>query len=272
MHVNLAAIIARMISGTTPRLVISERSNLTEKKHHAIHIWDKMSIPLINIFYPLANAIVTVSQDAARDLIESTRLDPKKIITIYNPIPVDEIREASAEKIEHPWFSNHEIPVILAVGRLSPPKDYPTLIKAFNILHERRNTRLVIIGEGEERRRIEELAKSSPFSEDILLLGKLDNPFPYMAKANVFVLSSAWEGFPNVLVEALACGATVVSTDCHSGPSEILRMENMVVWCQSGMHKHWQKQLNYHSIILFQQNKALNGQEIFRLKRRCKNI
>jgi glycosyltransferase involved in cell wall biosynthesis len=223
MHVNLAAIIARMLSGTSPRLVISERSNLTEKKIHAIHIWDKISIPLINIFYPLADAIITVSLDASKDLIESTKLDPEKVITIYNPIPVDEIQRASTEKNEHPWFSNHEIPVILAVGRLSPPKDYPTLINTFNILHERKRVRLIIVGEGEERQRIERVVKSSPFSEDILLFGRSENPFPYMAKANVFVLSSAWEGFPNVLVEALACGATVVSTNCHSGPSEILQ-------------------------------------------------
>jgi glycosyltransferase involved in cell wall biosynthesis len=223
MHINLAAIISRILSGTSPRLIISERSNLTQKKTHAIHMWDKLSVPLINYFYTFADAVVTVSKDSARDLIESTKLDPEKVITIYNPIPVDEIRNSSSEIIEHPWFIDNGIPVILAVGRLSPPKDYPTLIKAFNILRTRKKARLLIIGEGEERQKIEELVNSSPFSVDISLFGNANNPFPYMAKADVFVLSSAWEGFPNVLVEALACGDTVVSTNCHSGPSEILQ-------------------------------------------------
>ena len=80
----------------------------------------------------------------------------------------------------------------------------------------------MIIGEGEERQAIEKIIDASPYSDDICLMGKIANPFPYMAKADVFVLSSEWEGFGNVLVEALACGATVVSTDCHSGPGEIL--------------------------------------------------
>jgi glycosyltransferase involved in cell wall biosynthesis len=223
MHINLAAIVSRILSVTSPRLVISERSNLTEKKIHAVHLWDKFSVPLINIFYRFSDALVTVSLDSARDLIESTKLDPEKVIIIYNPIPVDEIRSSACEKIEHPWFTNDGIPVILAVGRLSPPKDYPTLIKAFSILREKKNAHLMIIGEGEERQKIKELVNSSPFSADISLFGSSDNPFPYMAKADVFVLSSAWEGFPNVLVEALACGATIVSTNCHSGPSEILQ-------------------------------------------------
>jgi glycosyltransferase involved in cell wall biosynthesis len=222
-HINIVAIISRFFSGTSPRLVVSERSNLTQKKIHALRFWDKLSFFLINYLYPFADAIVAVSQDAARDLIKTTNLDPKIIFPIYNPIPVDEIQDLSSALIIHSWFSYDTIPVILAVGRLSRPKDYPTLIRSFNILRSKKKAHLMIVGDGEERLAIEKLVFSSPFSTDISLMGKLDNPFPYMARADVFVLSSAWEGFGLVLAEALACGASVVSTDCHSGPREILQ-------------------------------------------------
>lgn len=221
-HINIAAIIALFLSGINARLVVSERNNLTQKKIHAAKLWDRFLYAIITIFYPFADMTVAVSQDVADDLARSARLDPKKITMIYNPIPVDEVRAASEEKIIHPWFSSRSIPVILAVGRFHKQKDYPTLINAFNILRSRTPARLMILGEGKERPAIENLALDSPYSDDIRLMGNIDNPFPYMANASVFVLPSAWEGFGMVLVEALACGVTIVSTDCHSGPSEIL--------------------------------------------------
>jgi len=220
-HINTVAIISRLLSNTSPRLVVSERSNLTQKRQHAVRFWDKHADFFINILYPLADAVVTVSRDAATDIIKTTNLDPKKVVMIYNPVPVDAIRKLSLLKIS-PQFENISTPLILAVGRLSPAKDYPTLIKAFTILRERVKALLMIIGEGEERSSIEKLIMSSPYSEDIRLLGEVENPYPYMARSNVFVLSSAWEGFVNVLVEALACGATVVASDCPSSPKEIL--------------------------------------------------
>jgi len=220
-HINSVAIISRFLSNTAPRLVVSERSNLSQKRRHAVRFWDKHANIFINILYPLADVVVTVSQDAARDIIKTTKLDPKKVVMIYNPIPVDTIRKLSLKKIS-PRLDTISTPLILAVGRLSPAKDYPTLIQAFNILRERVEAHLVIIGEGEERSSIEKLIVSSPYSEDIRLLGEIENPYPYMAISNVFVLSSAWEGFVNVLVEALACGATVVASDCPSSPKEIL--------------------------------------------------
>lgn len=221
-HINIAALISRFFSGISTRLIVSERNNLTQKKIHKPKLWDQFLYAIVNLFYPFADAIVTVSKDVACDLVQATKLDPKKIIPIYNPIPVDEVRDSSTAKISHPWFSDDTIPVILSVGRLHQQKDYPNLIKAFNVLRQRKPVHLMIIGEGEERLAIEKIIDASPHSDDICLMGKIDNPYPYMAQADVFVLSSEWEGFGNVLVEALACGATVVSTDCHSGPREIL--------------------------------------------------
>jgi len=220
-HINIAMVISRYLSGISTRLVVSEVSNFAQKKIYNTKIWDRFINELVNLFYPFADAIVAVSKDAADDLVKSTKLDPKSVTAIYNPVAVDEIIKLSKKEIAQPVEFNLN-PFILAVGRLSRPKDYPTLIKAFNIIRSKTPIQLIIIGEGEGKLEIEELVAASPYSEDIRLFGETNNPFPFMAKADVFVLSSAWEGFGMVLVEALACGATVVSTDCHSGPSEIL--------------------------------------------------
>ena len=221
-HINIAAIIARFLSGMSTRLVVSERNNLTQKKIHSAKFWDRLLYAIVNLFYPFADAIVAVSLDVADDLARNANLDPKKIIPIYNPMPVDKVRASSKKKINHPWFSSNAVPIILAVGRFHKQKDYPTLLNAFNLLRSRKPARLMILGEGKERPVIESMIHASPYSDDIRLMGNIDNPFPYMAKAEIFVLPSAWEGFGMVLVEALACGASIVSTDCHSGPSEIL--------------------------------------------------
>ena len=221
-HINIAAIISKFFSGIHTRLVVSERNNLTQKRVHFDKLKDRLLYSMVGLFYPFADAVVAVSRSVADDLARSVKLDPKKITSIYNPVPVDKIRESSIEEINHPWFIQKSIPVILAAGRLHIQKDYPTLIKAFNLLRKNINARLMILGEGEERPAIEDMIYASPFSDDICLMGNIENPFSLMAKADVFALSSAWEGFPNVLVEALACGATVVSTDCFSGPDEIL--------------------------------------------------
>jgi glycosyltransferase involved in cell wall biosynthesis len=113
-------------------------------------------------------------------------------------------------------------PVILAVGRLTLQKDFPTLIRAFARLRARRSARLVILGEGELRDELEALVAELGLTADVALPGFVDNPFSWMRGSALFVLSSAWEGFGNVLVEAMACGTPVVSTDCPSGPAEIL--------------------------------------------------
>ena len=124
--------------------------------------------------------------------------------------------------MEHPWFGDGGAPVILAAGRLAPQKDYPTLLRAFAEVARSRPARLVILGQGVERERLLELAERLGVADRFDLPGFDVNPFRYMSRASVFVLSSRYEGFPNVLAQAMACGAPVVSTDCRSGPSEML--------------------------------------------------
>ncbi len=126
------------------------------------------------------------------------------------------------QPLDHPWFSPGVAPVVLGVGRLTRQKNFGTLISAFARLRATKPARLIILGEGEERSHLENLVQERGLAGDVELPGFVQNPYAYMHRAAVFVLSSIWEGLPNSLIEALACGCPVVSTDCPGGPAEIL--------------------------------------------------
>ena len=149
---------------------------------------------------------------------------PHEIITtIYNPVVTRTLHDGMVEPPPHPWLLDGGAPVVLAVGRLEKPKDFPTLIKAFARLASRRPCRLIILGEGKERKKLEGLVQGLKLSDRVSLPGWVDNPFAYMSRASLFVVSSIYEGLSMVLVEALACGCPCASTDCPAGPAEILR-------------------------------------------------
>jgi glycosyltransferase involved in cell wall biosynthesis len=133
-----------------------------------------------------------------------------------------ELQQKVREHFEHPWFGPGLPAVILSVGRLTSQKDFCTLIKAFAKVRQTNPSRLLILGDGEDRSALETLVDQLGLREDVSLPGFVANPYPYMTRADVFVLSSRWEGLPGVLIEALYCGAPLVSTDCPSGPREIL--------------------------------------------------
>ncbi|MCP4687367.1 MAG: glycosyltransferase, partial [Desulfobacterales bacterium] len=128
----------------------------------------------------------------------------------------------AGERVDHPWLLSGESPIIVGAGRLTGEKDFPTLIRAFARLRRKRECRLMILGEGKMQGMLESLAAELDVGEDLALPGFVANPYKYMAKAHLFVLSSAWEGFGMVLAEAMAVGLPVVSTDCPLGPREIL--------------------------------------------------
>jgi glycosyltransferase involved in cell wall biosynthesis len=174
------------------------------------------------LLYPWADGIVSVSQGVAEDLAKVTKLPKKRINLIYNPVITPELFVKAREKLNHPWFQPGEPPVILAVGRLHLQKDYPTLLRAFLRVRQLRRCRLVILGEGPEKDNLSNLINELGLQADVAMLGFVDNPYAYMKSSAAFVLSSAWEGFGNVIAEALAVGTPVVSTNCESGPAEIL--------------------------------------------------
>ncbi|PQP41654.1 hypothetical protein C6A88_28130 [Mycolicibacterium austroafricanum] len=157
------------------------------------------------------------------DLARWARIEPARITTIrVNPVVTPALREAAAERPNHPWFEDRDVPIVLGVGRLHRQKDFMTLLRAFERVRATRRCRLLIVGEGPMREELEEARLACSFAEDIALPGFSPQPFSYMANCSVFVLSSRYEGQPNVLIEALACGAPVVATDCPSGPRDIL--------------------------------------------------
>jgi glycosyltransferase involved in cell wall biosynthesis len=172
--------------------------------------------------YPGADAVVTVSAYVANDLITKMGLTRQSVTTIYNPVVDDTLRARAQQALDHPWFNQSAVPVILAVGRLTEQKDFPTLMRAFAVVRATREARLVLLGEGRLRADLEVLANRLGVRKDVDMPGFVENPFQYMARASVLVLSSEYEGLPGVLIQALACGCPVVSTDCPGGSREIL--------------------------------------------------
>ena len=174
-------------------------------------------------YLPLNDGIVAVSRGVAEDLIRLLDLSCERVKVIYNPVISDDIDYLARQKPGHSWFEKTTPPIILSAGRLHPQKDFPTLLKAFAVVSKNKPCRLMILGEGEERNKLEALVCELQLQGHVVFPGQVANPYAYMAQSKLFVLSSAWEGFGNVLAEALAVGTPVVSTDCQSGPREILQ-------------------------------------------------
>lgn len=183
---------------------------------------DRLRPSLARILYGRCDEIVAISHGVARDLVERIGLPGSHIRVVHNPVDVDGLARRADGDAGHRWFGSGGPPVVLGMGRLTRQKDFSTLIRAFAKVRRRRPARLVILGEGEERGPLKDLARAEGVEDDVDLPGFVEDPAPYLGRAGVFVLSSAWEGFGNVIVEALAVGTPVVATDCESGPREIL--------------------------------------------------
>ena len=220
-HANIIAIWAKILARIPLRLVIREDNTTSLRIRSEESLRGRWIIPiLIKGFYRYADVIIAVSQGVAEDLKKLTYILQDKIRVIYNPIDLSKIFMLADEHLDYPWFNDY--PVILGAGRLVPQKDFETLIKAFAIVKRTLPAKLVILGEGKEREKLEQLIKDLKLEGDVSLPGFTNNPYKYMKKSSIFVLSSRFEGFANVLVEAMALGTPVVSTDCPSGPAEIL--------------------------------------------------
>jgi len=220
MHTNIVATWARQLVRFPKLLMITEHNTISVERATN---WRSHFLPhLARIFYPWSNLIVAVSHGVADDMVSTLGLSRQQIHVIYNPVVTPQLQQKAEELLTHPWFVSGAPPVILGVGRLNVQKDFATLIRAFTQVRQTHSARLMILGEGEERPALTRLVEQFHLVADVNLPGFVSNPYPYMARATMFVLSSRWEGLPSVLIEALYCGATVISTDCPSGPHEIL--------------------------------------------------
>jgi glycosyltransferase involved in cell wall biosynthesis len=173
--------------------------------------------------YPSADRIVAVSQGVADSLVDQLDVQRERVSVLYNPVELDTIRERARDPVEHAWVEDDDVDVVLFVGRHHPQKDLGTWLRAFARVHETApDTRAVIAGTGERTEHLQALADRLGMTDVVSFPGYIDNPYRYMDRAGVFLLSSRFEGLPTVLVEAMACGCPVVATDCPSGPREIL--------------------------------------------------
>jgi glycosyltransferase involved in cell wall biosynthesis len=173
--------------------------------------------------YRQADGVVAICNEMRSEISTVRKISLDQIQVIYNPILISEIRRKGNESSGHEWCDKATAPIVLAVGRLQRQKDFATLLRAFQLVRLRQNAKLILVGEGEQREFLEKLARDLNIQEDVDMPGFSANPYAYMARASVYVLSSLFEGLPNALLEALAIGVPIVSTDCKTGPGEILR-------------------------------------------------
>jgi glycosyltransferase involved in cell wall biosynthesis len=217
---NVAVVIAGRLARTGARLVLTEHNQVDKSADFfGAHSRSYRAIPWI---YPHADAIVCVSDGVRDSLCRYSGMTPDRMHVIHNPIVSSDLLEKAAQPCAHPWAADPEVPLILAVGRLARAKNYPLMLRAFRIVRRQRRARLLILGDGPVRDSLAALIGDLGLAEDVEMPGYAGNPYAFMSHASLFVLSSSWEGFPTVLVEALACGSPAVSTDCPSGPREIL--------------------------------------------------
>ncbi len=217
-----AAVLARALSGTRTPILMRLGTHLSTAMTDRTAIERWLRYAPIRLLYPQIERIIAVSNGVADDTARIARIPRHSISVIRNPVITPELETQAAESCPHRWFAPGQPPVILGVGRLQRQKDFATLIRAFAQLRQRVNARLVILGEGSGRRALMALIAELALEDCVDLPGFQRNPYPFLAHARLFALSSAWEGSPNVLTEAMALGIPVVSTDCLSGPSEIL--------------------------------------------------
>ncbi len=217
-----AALRARRRAGVPTRVVLRIGNTLSASLagRSAVRRWLRY-FPIRRL-YPLADAIVAVSRGVADDVVATAGVKPERVHVIANPVIMRGLTEGAETRPEHPWLRDRECPVLLAVGRLTRQKDFPTLLRALARVLAERPVRLVILGDGEDRGALLRLAEELDIADAIDLPGFVNDVYAWMAHTDLFVLSSAWEGSPNALTEALYLGAPVVSTDCPSGPREIL--------------------------------------------------
>ena len=217
------AVLARRLAGSSAPLVGRLGTTISAALEGKSRIRKLVWFGGMRLFYRRVDRLVAVSEGVADDIRRITRLSDDRIMVVRNPVVTPSLYKLAREPSPHPWLNNSDLPVILSVGRLTRQKDFTTLIRAFAFLRRSQECRLIILGEGRDRASLENLTRDLRLSDDIVLPGFTGNPYSFIARCSLFVLSSRWEGSPNALTESLALGIPVVSTDCPSGPREILQ-------------------------------------------------
>jgi glycosyltransferase involved in cell wall biosynthesis len=220
-HLNTLVLIAALVSGSQAK--ISGSSRVTPFDTYSDTWFSKRWVlkQLARVVMRRANALTCVSEEMVSQYREVFKAPPH--VCVYNVVDDREARERMRVPVEHGWLSEKSVPVLMAAGRLAPWKGFTDLIEAVALVRLQREVRLLILGDGEMRNELQHLVEARGLSGSVQLVGYVENPLKYFVRADVFVLSSRVEGLPNVLVEAMMCGCTPVSTDCPTGPREVLQ-------------------------------------------------
>lgn len=221
-HSSVVAFLAARLARRGTRFYIREANTVSLRRTRGFQPRRWLIARLLRWAYRGADGIITVSNGVADDLARHRGIPRSKLASLSNPVVTPDVVVAASEEPDHAWFTSDAAPVILGVGRLHPQKNFAMLLRAFANVRSERDARLVILGEGPERPDLQGLARELGVEDDVSLPGFVVNPFAYMARSSVFVLSSVFEGLPGALIQAMACGCPVVATDCPSGPAEIL--------------------------------------------------
>lgn len=207
-----------------PKIVCSIQG---KPKYHSVRkiLW--------NWLYAKADKIITLTESTRHDMLEKLKLSKDKYMVLANPVIDSSMDTLQEEKITDDFYKTED-KIILGVGRLTRQKDFKTLMKAFSIVRDKMSCRLVILGEGEDRKELETYARELGIERDTFFPGFVKNPYKYIAKADVFVLSSLWEDPGHVLMEAAYLKTPIVSTRCPHGPEEFLSYGKAGELCEVG--------------------------------------
>lgn len=226
LHVNIAAMLSVAFKGSQHKVVLREATTPSKQLERATTLGKKALIRLSRILFKKADHIIAVSDVSKEDAIEFYDLDPKRITTVFAPFITEDFLKQADQMVHHPWF-DEGFRVVTSMGRVMPVKDFGTLIKAFGLARKVEDSRLMIIGNTDRDvayfSELQTLVQELRLEDYVEFVGFQSNPFPYLSHTHVYVLSSLFEGLPGSLVQALGLGCQIVSTDCKSGPSEILK-------------------------------------------------
>jgi len=221
-HNNIAAMLAKLVSCTRTKVVICQHNSLSTQSYQEQN-WSNQCVPFCyRLLHPVISHAVAVSDGVGKDLRRVAGIPQQKISVIHNPVIGEDFAFRAKQPVRHPWLDDRKGPVFVTAGRLVPVKDFPTMLRALALHRQRRESRLLVLGEGPLRQDLERQAQDLGLADAVGFLGFQPNPLPFFRSADAFVLSSSSEGFGNVMVEAMGCGTPVIATDCDYGPAEIL--------------------------------------------------